>query len=76
MSSFESNLKNNTISKTSINFDIDKSIKNVKFDRRVTLFPVPSRDDLQALFNDLWYTSEEILYMEKKAFKKLNKIIQ
>ena len=47
------------------------SPKTVKFFKLVTMYPVPSRDDLKSIANDLWYEPHEILAMEQEAHQIL-----
>ena len=39
--------------------------KHISFYNRVSVFPVPSREDLKSSFSELWYTSSEISQFEK-----------
>ena len=50
--------------------------KTVTFDKCVTNFPVPSRDDLKSIFRKLWYEPEEIIMMEKKVLRSLEKYVK
>ena len=46
-------------------------LKTVTFFKLVTMYPVPSRDDLKSIANDLWYEPHEILAMEQEAHQVL-----
>ena len=50
-------------------------VKELRFQTGITNFPVPSRDDLKSMMNELWYNAEEILSMERRALKALKKYL-
>ena len=58
-----------------------KVIKKVSFNRKVIVFPIPRKEDLSSVSNDLWYSRDELVKnifdydvnvaLKKKEFKKL-----
>ena len=43
----------------------------VRFDKLVTVFPIPSRNAFSCIAGDIWYNKDEITSMEKEVFDSL-----